>query len=111
MMFTMNVWFTRLFWLFQRSTQLFKVGSGVCGAAPCCVVVVVVVLVGTAVVADEAVVPAWVVVVALVELTVALVLLLSLPRKISSAARKPTAIASTAMIQVLAPRRSIAAAR
>jgi hypothetical protein len=51
------------------------------------------------------------VVVDVVWLTVALELLLSSLPKISSAARKPTAIASTAISQVLAPRRSIAAAR
>jgi hypothetical protein len=56
-------------------------------------------------------VPVCVVVVEFVELTVALVLLSSPLPMINSAARKPTAIASTAMIQVLAPRRSIAAAR
>src|SRR3954447_602567 len=112
-MFTRNVWFTRLFWLFHRSTQPFTVGGGGWGAVPCCVVLVGVVLVGDAVVAAVVTaepVPAWVVV-EFVGPTVALVFWLSLPRKISSAARKPTAIASTAMIQVLAPRRSIAAAR
>jgi len=58
-------------------------------------------------------VPACVVVVVeFVALTVALVFLLSSPvPKISSATRKPTAIASTATSQVLVPLRSIAAAR
>jgi hypothetical protein len=51
------------------------------------------------------------VVAAVVELTVALVLLLSSRPKISSAARKPTASESTATSHVLAPLRSIAAAR
>src|SRR3954452_18634014 len=110
MMFTRNVWLTRLLCPFQRSTQLLTVGCGLCGAVPCCVVLVVVVLVGAAAVVDVPVpTPAWVVVEPVVP-TVALVLLSS-PRKISSAARNPTAIASTAMIQVLAPLRSIAAAR
>jgi hypothetical protein len=107
MTFTRNVWFDRLFVEFHRFTQLLRLATGPPGAACCDVVVVVVV--------PDVVVPVSVPVVAVVALVVvfvALAFLLSSPElTISSAARNPTAIASTAMSHVLVPRRSIAAAR
>src|SRR3954452_5116100 len=106
---TTNVWLPRLSGAFQSSTQLPTVACGFPGAAPGAVAVVEVVVAAGAVVPG---VPAWVVVVAaLVALSVALELSLSSLPKISQAARKPTATASTAIRTELEPLRSIGAGR
>jgi hypothetical protein len=87
--------------------QAGTVAAGLCGVAVVSVVDVVVV--------PAVVVPGLVPLVDVATVvpfdTVALLFLLSSPPRISNAARKPTAIASTATSHVFEPLRSIAAAR
>jgi ABC-type spermidine/putrescine transport system permease subunit II len=106
-MFTRNTCAPRLVGWFQRLMHAGTEAAGLCGAGVTSVVVEVVVV--------AAVVPGVVglgLVATVVSFdTAALVFLLSPVPRISNAARKPTAIASTATSHVFEPRRSIAAAR
>src|SRR3954452_1224770 len=113
-MFTRNVCAPRFAGWFQRLMHESVVAAGLVGVVvPGCVVVVDVVVPSAPVVVVLPVVPVAPEPATVVPLvTVALVLdELSSPPKSSSAARKPTAFAGTAISQVFEPLRSIAAGR